>query len=426
MRNSIIKNRWLIALSAVGIHISIGSVYAWSVAAKPIMNLFGCSFAKIIFTFSIAIFFLGLSAAFLGHFVERKGPRISGMLAALFFGLGIIGSGLAIRFQSLWLLYLCYGVLGGIGLGLGYVAPVSTMIKWFPDKRGLATGLAIMGFGFAGFIGSFAMKKLMSIESIGIEGMFYILGGIYFAVIFVSSLYLAPPPNNWLPAYLNVNLGNNTNKIGLDLSQLDAGQAVKTLRFYCLWLMFFINICCGISVISVASPMGQELAGLSTAAAAAMVAIIGIFNGLGRIGWSSISDYIGRPAIWTIFFVIQLIAFLTLPKITNPILFQTFVFVIITCYGGGFATMPAYISDLFGTKQVSAILGCILTAWSAAGIIGPMLLAYIKDKTQSYSTTLYIFCGFFCAALAISTLLTINIRSIKTKKQNSDLSACAA
>ena len=426
MQNGIIKNRWLIALSAVGIHISIGSVYAWSVAAKPIMNLFGCSMAKITFTFSIAIFFLGLSAAFLGHFVENKGPRISGMLTACFFGLGIIGSGIAVRFQSLWLLYLCYGVLGGIGLGIGYIAPVSTMIKWFPDKRGLATGLAIMGFGFAAFISSFAMRKLISIESIGIEGMFYILGGIYFVIIFASSQYLSPPPKDWLPADFKTKIDNGSKKITLDLSQLNANQAIKTLRFYCLWLMLFINICCGISVISVASPMGQELAGLSAAAAAGMVAIIGIFNGAGRIGWSSISDHIGRPMVWTLFFVIQLIAFAALPKITNPVLFQIVVFLIITCYGGGFATMPAYISDLFGTKQVSAILGYILTAWSAAGIIGPMLLAYIKDKTQSYSTTLYIFCGFFFAALAISTLLTINIRSIKAKNHNIEPSACAA
>jgi MFS transporter, OFA family, oxalate/formate antiporter len=179
-----LKNRWLIALSAVGIHISIGSVYAWSVAAKPIMNLFQCSISQVTFTFAIAICFLGLSAAFLGHFVEREGPRKAGMLAACFFGIGVAGAGLAIRFESLWLLYLCYGVLGGIGLGTGYITPVSTLIKWFPDKRGMATGMAIMGFGFAAFLSSFAMKKLMSIESIGVEGMFYVLGVVYFLVMF--------------------------------------------------------------------------------------------------------------------------------------------------------------------------------------------------------------------------------------------------
>jgi OFA family oxalate/formate antiporter-like MFS transporter len=406
-----VKNRWLIALSAVGIHISIGSVYAWSVAAKPIMNLFGCSLSKITFTFSIAIFFLGLSAAFLGHFVENKGPRKAGMLAACFFGAGVAASGIAIRLQSIWLLYLCYGMLGGIGIGIGYITPVSTLIKWFPDRRGLATGIAIMGFGFAAFVSSFVMKKLMSIPSVGLEGMFYILGAAYFVLMFTASQYIAPP-KGWMPVGAKL---NGTAKIKTDLAQLTAAQAVKTVRFYFLWLMFFINICCGISVISVASPMGQELAGLSVAAATGMVAILGIFNGLGRIGWSSISDHIGRPVTWTSFFVIQIILFLMLPRITNPIVFQVFIFAIITCYGGGFASMPAYISDLFGTKQVSAILGFILTAWSAAGIVGPMLLAYIRDKTQSYSSTLYIFSGLFIAALFISILLTVNICAIRAK-----------
>ncbi|MCE5340945.1 MAG: OFA family MFS transporter [Planctomycetaceae bacterium] len=407
------KNRWLIALSAVGIHISIGSVYAWSVAAKPIMNLFGCSLSKITFTFSIAIFFLGLSAAFLGQFVENKGPRKAGMLAACFFGVGVAASGLAIRLQSIWLLYLCYGMLGGIGIGIGYITPVSTLIKWFPDRRGLATGIAIMGFGFAAFVSSFVMKKLMSIPSVGLEGMFYILGSAYFILIFTASQYIAPPPKGWMPA--GTKLSNGAMKIKTDLAQLTAGQAVKTVRFYFLWLMFFINICCGISVISVASPMGQELAGLSVAAATGMVAILGIFNGLGRIGWSSVSDHIGRPVTWTSFFVIQIVLFLLLPKVSQPMVFQIFIFLIITCYGGGFASMPAYISDLFGTKQVSAILGYILTAWSAAGIVGPMLLAYVRDKTQSYSSTLYIFSGLFIAALLISILLTINICEIRAK-----------
>lgn len=379
------------------------------------MNLFDCKLSDVTLTFAIAICFLGLSAAFLGHFVESKGPRKAGMLAAIFFGIGVTGAGLAIRFGSLPFLYLSYGVLGGIGLGTGYITPVSTLIKWFPDKRGMATGMAIMGFGFAAFISSFAMKKLMSIESIGVEGMFYILGGIYFIVMFCSAQYLAPPPKDWMPAGFKARLENGTKKIRTDLSQLTANQAVKTLRFYFLWLMLFINISCGIAVISVASPMGQELAGLSIAAAAGMVAIIGIFNGCGRIAWSSISDHIGRPITWILFFVIQIVAYFSLPRITNPIIFQAVVFLIMTCYGGGFASVPAYISDLFGTKQVSAIHGYILTAWSAAGIFGPMFLAEVRDKTQSYSKTLDIFSVFFVVALIVAILLIFNIRAIRAK-----------
>jgi OFA family oxalate/formate antiporter-like MFS transporter len=406
----------LIALSAVGIHISIGSVYAWSVAAKPIMSIFHCKLTDVTLTFAIAICFLGLSAAFLGHFVESKGPRKAGMLSACFFGGGVIAAGLAVRFQSLWLLYLSYGVFGGIGLGTGYITPVSTLIKWFPDRRGMATGIAIMGFGFAAFISSFMMKKLMSIEAIGVEGMFYVLGVLYFVVIFSSAQYLAPPPKGWMPAGFKAKLDTGVKKLKNDLSQLTANQAVKTLRFYCLWLMLFINISCGIAIISVASPMGQDLAHLSAVTAAGMVAIIGLFNGFGRIGWSSISDHIGRPTTWMLFFAIQMVAFLALPSITHPLVFQLVIFIIMTCYGGGFASIPAYISDLFGTKEVSAIHGYILTAWSCAGIFGPMLLTTIKDRTQSYSATLYVFGGLFAAAFIVSVLLTIKIKIMRARK----------
>lgn len=410
------KNRWSIALCAVGIHISIGSVYAWSVAKENVMHILNCSEKQITFTFTLAIFFLGLSAAFLGHLVEKKGPKLCGILAAILFGCGLIGSGLAVKFQSLWMLYACYGVLGGFGLGIGYVTPVSTLIKWFPDKRGLATGMAIMGFGFAAYLSSYAMKYLMSIETIGVSGMFYTLGAAYFILMFCSSLYLAPPPADWMPKGYHANSSNK--KIKQDLSQLTANQAVKTLRFYCLWLMLFINVTCGIAVISDARAMAENIAGLSIAAAAGMVGVMGIFNGLGRLGWSAISDYLTRPIVWLIFFFGQAILFYMLPKIDNPVVFQAFIFIIISCYGGGFSTMPAFIGDLFGTKQVSAILGYILTAWSAAGIVGPMLLAAIKDKTQSYSATFNIFTIFFLAALVVSIILAINIALIRKNNNN--------
>lgn len=412
------KNRWLIAASAVGIHICIGSVYAWSVVKGPMTTKFGWDFSQIGFAFSLAIFFLGLSAAFIGHFVEHKGPRKAGMLASFLFGIGVAGAGLAMRFGSLPLLYLSYGVIGGMGLGTGYITPVSTLIKWFPDKRGFATGMAIMGFGFAAFISSFAMKSLMAIDYIGLEGMFYILGAVYFVIMFLSSLYLAPPPLGWMPAGFQEKLNNGSKKIKDDLSQLNANQAIRTTRFYFLWVMLFINITCGIAIISVASPMGQEMAGLTSVAAAGMVAIIGLFNGLGRICWSGISDHIGRPIAWVLFFVIQIVAFFALPTIRNPLAFQIVIYLIMTCYGGGFASVPAYISDLFGTKQVSAIHGYTLTAWSAAGIIGPMLVAFIRDKTQSFSMTLYIFGMLFVAALAVSILLIANIKKIRAVSAN--------
>ena len=416
-----VKNRWLIALAAVGIHISIGSVYAWSVFTKPIQQQFGWAQTDVQFTFSIAILFLGLSAAFLGHYVEKHGPRKAGILASIFFGVGVTASGLAIQLESLPLLYLCYGVLGGIGLGVGYITPVSTLVKWFPDRRGLATGLAIMGFGFASMIASPIMNAL--INSVGIANTFYILGIIYFVVMISAAQYLAPPPQGWLPkGYSADAAGTGAKQIKQDLAQLTANEAVKTRRFYLLWLMLFINVTCGIAIISVASPMAQEMVGMSVTMAALMVGLNGLFNGAGRIGWASFSDYIGRPNTYTAFFVIQVILFFALPYLSNPVLFMIAMFIIMTCYGGGFSSIPAYIGDLFGTKQLGAIHGYILTAWAAAGLAGPIFTSWVYDTTQSYTSTMMVFSGMFVIALVISLLIRLDIKRLKEeakRKQNS-------
>jgi MFS transporter, OFA family, oxalate/formate antiporter len=410
-----VKNRWLIAAAAVGIHISIGSVYSWSVFTNPLREKHDWGLSEISLTFSIAILFLGLSAAFMGHFVERYGPRISGLIASACFGAGLIGAGFADSIGSLYMLYFFYGALGGIGLGIGYITPVSSLVKWFPDRRGLATGLAIMGFGFASLIASPVIAKL--INGIGISNTFYLLGAIYFGIMFLSSLYLAPPPKDWQPEGMDER-DKKEEKQTKDLAQLTANEAVKTIRFWALWAMLFINVTCGIAVISVASPMAQDIAGLSAGAAATMVGIMGLFNGFGRIGWASVSDYIGRPNVYTTFFALQTVAFLLLPNVTNAIFFQLLVYIILTCYGGGFASIPAYIGDLFGTKQLGAIHGYILTAWAGAGLVGPLVVSWIRETTNSYSLTLYIFTGAFVVALAISLLIRINIRNIRRANNN--------
>jgi len=406
------KNRWLIALAAVGIHISIGSVYAWSVFTKPLEAKFHWSLTSISWTFSIAILFLGLSAAFLGHFVEKYGPRASGTLSAFLFGIGMAGAGYAISIESLPLLYITYGMLGGIGLGVGYITPVSTLVKWFPDRRGLATGLAIMGFGFASMISSPIMNKL--IVSIGISNTFYLLAAIYFVIILCSAQYLQAPPEGYNPlGATNTTSTTNNTLMKKDLSQLTANEAIKTKRFWSLWVMLFINITCGIAILAVASPMGQELAGMSVAKAATLVGIMGIFNGLGRIGWASISDYIGRPNVYTLFFAIQVIAFFVLPHISHSIVFSIILFIIMTCYGGGFASIPAYIGDLFGTKQLGAIHGYILTAWSAAGVAGPSIVSWIRESTGSYQGTLLVFSSLFIVSLAVSLFIRLDIKKLK-------------
>nr|WP_242517913.1 OFA family MFS transporter [Halobacillus sp. GSS1] len=414
-----VKNRWLIALGAVGIHISIGSVYAWSNFTGPLSEEFGWSASQVQLTFSIAILFLGLSAAFLGWFVEKYGPRVAGITAAIFFGIGVAGSGIAVNAGSLWMLYIFYGVLGGIGLGVGYIAPVSTLVKWFPDRRGLATGMAIMGFGFAAAIASPLMDFL--INSVGIAATFYILGISYFVVMIGSSLYMSRPPEGWTPEGYDPDKETDTKN--QDLANLRAKEALKTKRFYYLWTMLFINVTCGIAVISAAKPLLEESVGVTTATAATLVGVMGIFNGLGRIGWASASDYIGRANTYITFFVLQIGLFLVLPWTTATWIFVIAFSIIYTCYGGGFATIPAFIGDLFGTKELGAIHGYILTAWAAAGLAGPIFAAWMKDTTGSYENSLIFFSGLFVVALVVSILTKIDERKKRKALMNKEKTA---
>ena len=415
------KNRWLIVISAVAIHLCIGSIYSWSVFTLPLVELFNWDITYVSFTFSIAIIFLGLSAAVMGHFVEWKGPRISATIAALFFGFGLFASGFAVKVDSLPLLYLFYGVFGGIGLGIGYTAPVSSLVKWFPDKRGMATGLAIMGFGFGALISSPIEAYL--ILKIGIANTFFILGSVYFVIMITAAQYLSQPPIGWQPKHLKQALEEDKTSPMLkkDIVQMKANEAVKTRCFWYLWLMIFINITCGIAVIAYASPMVQQIIGLSAAAAATMVGLMGIFNGGGRIFWATFSDYIGRANVYSLFFIVQIVAFWLLPNVTNVILFQIVIFLIVSCYGGGFASLPAFIGDLFGTKQLSAIHGYLLTAWAAAGLAGPYIAGWIHGATGNYTDALYIFSGLFIIALIISFLIRADFKRLvkKTLKETS-------
>ena len=394
------KNRWLIALSAVGIHICIGSVYAWSVLTKPIMEQMGFSLQETTWTFSLAILFLGLSAGFMGTFVEKYGPRISGFTSTVFFGIGMFGTALALYMHSLPLLYICYGVIGGIGLGIGYITPVSTLVKYFPEKRGFATGLAIMGFGFASLIAGPVMQILTA--SFGLVENFLILGCVYAVIMSASSAYLAPPPQP-------VNILNAAKSTAAKpaIRQYTVGEAMKDWKFYALWWVFFTNITCGIGLLAVASPMAQEVVNMSPLAAASMVGVIGLINGFGRIAWSTVSDYLGRRNTYVLFFFIEIFAFYALANTTDAFFFQLLVLIIVSCYGGGFSCMPAYLSDLFGTKQLSAIHGRILTAWGMAGIAGPLLLSFIRETTQSYALCLYVFAGMFIVSLIIAIILKV-------------------
>ncbi|TYA92287.1 L-lactate MFS transporter [Seonamhaeicola marinus] len=410
-----LKNRWLIAASAVGIHISIGSVYAYSVMTNPVKEIFDVDGSVIKWAFKIAILLLGLSAAFLGRWVERVGPKISGTTAGIFYGLGILGSGLAVQLESLWMFYLCYGVIGGIGLGLGYITPVSTLVKWFPDRRGLATGMAIMGFGFAALVFGPVMQSLF--DAVGVSNAFYILGAIYMTLILASARYIERPPEGYLPEGFKPGEGKT---IKADMANITANEALRTPRFYYIWIMMFINIACGIAVISAASPMMQEKLNYSPMEAAAIVGLIGVFNGLGRIVWSTLSDYLGRANTYIVFFAFQIVAFWLLPKISMEITFLVMLFTVITMYGGGFSTLPAFLGDLFGTKQLGAIHGMVLTAWALAGVVGPTIYDMVKTATGSLDSTLAVFAGLFVVAFIVSLLMK-RVVTRAYRKINKDL-----
>ncbi|RKJ45757.1 MFS transporter, partial [Butyricicoccus sp. 1XD8-22] len=295
------KNRWLIALSAIAIHLSIGGAYAYSVYKNPITDEMGWSTTNVTIAFTIMMGLAGFAAALFGSLVEKMGPRKSAIVAAVLFGIGQAGAGVAIVSDSVVLYWLTYGVLSGLGMGIGYIAPVSTLVKWFPDRRGLATGMAVLGFGSGALITAPVATYLMG--TVGISNTYFILGISYFILMLLGALYIAPPTGN-------VSVDKYATSSGAKpIAQLSAKEAVKTKHFWMLWSMHLVNVTAGIMMISVASPMAQEIVGLSVAGAAAMVGLMGLFNGGGRLLWAAASDYIGRHNVFVIFFIIQLITF---------------------------------------------------------------------------------------------------------------------
>ena len=394
------RNRWFIALAAIGLHISIGSVYAWSVLTRPIMADMGFTLSQTTWTFSLAILMLGLSAGFLGSFAEKIGPKKSGLLAMLFWITGLLGTAYALSIHNLTLLYLFYGIIGGIGLGIGYITPVSTLVKYFPNRPGFATGLAIMGFGFASLIAGPLMQYLVA--QVGLVDTFIILGVIYLVIMGASSLYLkAPQPKH------PTRTTKDKSAMYVHTHGMLANDAMKTWQFGALWWVFFINITCGIGLLSLASPMAQEAIGMTPVAAASLVGIIGIFNGGGRIAWSTISDYLGRAQTYILFFIIEIVAFYLLAQTNSALTFQILILLIITCYGGGFSCMPAYLADLYGIRQLSTIHGRILTAWGLAGIAGPMLVSFFHEAGYGYTTALECFAALFVLNTIIAIVLKL-------------------
>lgn len=383
-------------MAGVVLHLMIGGVYAWSVFTKPISAYTGWKETSVSFAFSLAIFFLGMSAAFMGRLVEKFGPTVTGTISSICYGSGIALTGLAVQSHHLWLLYLAYGVIGGLGLGSGYVTPVSTIVRWFPDKRGLATGLAIMGFGFAAMLTGPVAQNLMA--SVGIVNTFYILGAFYFIVMIIAAQFIKKPRPHELPQAI----AQNAQRVSLTNQELTANKALRTRTFAFLWFMFFINITTGIGLVSAASPMAQNMTAMTASAAAVMVGIIGLFNGFGRLAWATLSDFIGRPLTYSLIFVLDIVMLFILLFFKTPLIFALALCLLMSCYGAGFSVIPAYLGDVFGTKELGAIHGYILTAWAAAGMVGPILLSYTHQVLHNYYVTLIVFVIIDALAMLVS------------------------
>ncbi|WP_281225254.1 L-lactate MFS transporter [Flavobacterium aquiphilum] len=363
------KNKYLIVLAGMIMQLSIGSIYAYSKWIEPLTKELNWEAHDTKTGFSLAICFLGLTAAFMGKFAQKVGPTKAGLLGTFFLIIGLLGSSLAVKINSIYLFYLTFGVLQGIGLGFGYIVPVYTVVKWFPDRPGLASGIIIMSFALGSLLASFLIGPLYA--SLGLSGAFLTFAIGYGICMLLSALYLENPSNTSLNQHVHVDL---TPK-----------EIVSDKRFIALWLLLFLNVCGGIAIISKAAILGEEVVGMSATEATMFVAIIGLFNGLGRLFWSSISDKIGCWNTFMIFIGINAVCFALIPTFsTNQVSFQTLTFVIIAGYGAGFATMPSFVKNIFGAEKYGQVLGYTLTAWSAAAFAGPLLLGLSTEITIFY------------------------------------------
>jgi OFA family oxalate/formate antiporter-like MFS transporter len=368
-------NRWLIAAAGVLMQVAFGAVYAWSVFRIPLSQARGWTIAEVTVAFEVAIFVLGLAAFAGGLWMKRSGPRPVALAAAVLYGLGTMLAG---RSHDLTALYLTYGAIGGAGLGLGYIVPIATLVRWFPDKRGMITGLAVAGFGAGALVTAPVANSL--IASVGVGRTFEVLGMAYLLIVFACALAMRNPPAGYAPEGYRAAAAQP----GRSSRDFTLRQALATWQWYALWLTLFLNTTAGIAIISQASPMAQEISGVSAATAAGMVGLISIANGSGRFLWAWFSDAVGRRTVFLTMFLLQSAAFLALAQVHQFALLSLLAFLILLCYGGGFGTMPAFATDYFGAGQIGSIYGMMLTAWGCAAVFGPSLVAGIRQATGHY------------------------------------------
>lgn len=421
-------NRWLIPPAALAIHLCIGQVYAFSVFKIPFMSQFDAGEVEIGWIFSIAILMLGISSAVFGTWVEKAGPRASMVAAGTCWVVGFLVAALGITTGQLWLVYLGYGVIGGIGLGIGYISPVSTLMKWFPDRPGLATGLAIMGFGGGALIASPMSNQLMALYGggsdpehlvAGLTPTFLTLGIVYAIVIAAGAFVIRVPHPDWTPKGFDPATAKA--KPMQTEGNVSANNAIRTPQFWLLWVVLFLNVTAGIGILENAAPMIQSYFGLTAAAAAGYVGLLSLANMAGRFVWSTTSDYLGRKNNYMLYLGGGVLMYLAVALLggNSLAIFILATLVIISFYGGGFSTVPAYLKDLFGVFQVGAIHGRLLTAWAAAGVAGPFIVNSVVEAGQAagktgpalYTPGMFIMVG----ALAIGFVANLLIRPVKEK-----------
>jgi MFS family permease len=436
-------SRWLVPPAALAIHLSIGQAYAFSVFKIPLTQLLGVGKSlpddwkqtQVAWIFSLAIVILGLSAATFGKWLEGAGPRKAMFASAVCFGLGFFISYLGVVSHQLWLLYFGYGIVGGTGLGLGYISPVSTLIKWFPDRPGLATGMAIMGFGGGAMIGSPLAIKLMAhfrtSTDVGVGKTFLVMGTLYFVFMMFGVFTIRVPREGWKPeGWTPV----AKPQAMITTHNVDVNTAFGTPQFWLLWVVLCTNVTAGIGILEQASPMIQELfkGTIGPVAAGGFVGLLSLFNMAGRFFWSSLSDDIGRKSTYFIFFALGAVLYFFLPQtganhLNSVKLFVAIAAVLLSMYGGGFATIPAYLRDMFGTYHVSAIHGRLLTAWSTAGVLGPVLVNYMReyqiqhgaDKASAYQGVLHV----MAALLLVGFVANLLVRPVAEKYWRAEIKA---
>ena len=410
-------SRWLVPPAAIAVHMCIGQVYAFSVFNKPLEAEMGVPVSKVQLAYQIALIMLGLSAAVFGKWVERSGPRKTMVASWLCFCGGLLISALAVQLKSLPLLLFGYGFVGGIGLGLGYISPVSTLVKWFPDRPGMATGMAIMGFGGGALIGSPLAQELMKFFAAdggtGALKTLMAMAGIYSFFMLFGALLVKVPAEGWKPSGWEP---KEHVKPMITSANVAVDTAWKTPQFWFLWVVLCMNVSAGIGVLGRASDMFQEMFGVGVAIGAGFTGVLSIFNMGGRFVWSSVSDFTGRKRVYCLYFILGAALYALLPwaqQTQNKVLFVALTAIIISMYGGGFATIPAYLKDMFGTYQVGAIHGRLITAWSMAAVIGPMLINGLYDqrvaagipRAQAYNDTFYLMCGLLMLGLIANLLV---------------------